>query len=212
VLDLVDEANDLGEEDKGNIIQFVTDLKDINCKIESLLRQKARINWIKLGDSNTKFYHSSITRRRILNQIKGVEVDGVWKEDIEVVRTFARSLFEKRFSKLAHFKVRLGNVDFQALMEEENARVTARISKEEIREAVWQCEGLKSPNRDGFNFNFIKGNWETINEDIQQAIQSFEDTGNIPKGCNCSFIVLVPKIKDPTYLEEYELAYLKSRL
>jgi len=79
----------------------------------------------------------------------------------------------------------------------------AKISEEEVREAVWQCEGSKSPGPDVFNFNFIKGSWETIKQDILQVVESFEASGKFPKGCNCSFIALVLKVKDPMSLDEY---------
>jgi len=40
--------------------------------------------------------------------------------------------------------------------------------------------------------------------DIVHAFESFEHSGIIPKGCNCSFIALVPKVKDPKNLDEYK--------
>ena len=47
------------------------------------------------------------------------------------------------------------------------------------------------------------GYWKTLKQDIIQVVQSFESIGKIPKGCNCSFIALISKVKDPTNLEEY---------
>ena len=35
------------------------------------------------------------------------------------------------------------------------------------------------------------------------VVQSFQVTGHIPKGCNASFIALVPKVRDPTHLDQY---------
>ena len=70
-------------------------------------------------------------------------------------------------------------------------------------DAVWQCEGAKSPGPDGYNFNFIKKNWELLKEDFVAALSLFHETGCIPKGCNASFIALVPKVRDPSKLEQY---------
>jgi len=81
--------------------------------------------------------------------------------------------------------------------------LSTKITEEEIRKEIWQCDGTKSSEPNDFNFNFIKGSWETLKYDIYQAIQSFEKKGRIPKGCNCSFIALVPKINDLTKLDEY---------
>jgi len=58
---------------------------------------------------------------------------------------------------------------------------------------VWQCEGTKSPGPDGFNFNFIKKNWEVMKKDIVEAVRLFHETGCIPRGCNASFVALSPK-------------------
>jgi hypothetical protein len=39
---------------------------------------------------------------------------------------------------------------------EDNAELIAPFSIEEVKEAVWSCDGNKSPGPDGFNLNFIK--------------------------------------------------------
>jgi len=78
-----------------------------------------------------------------------------------------------------------------------------KFTEEEIKEAVWQCEGTKNPGPDGFNFNFIKDNWSTLKQDIVDVVQSFQVTGHISKGYNASFIALAPKVRDPTHLDQY---------
>ena len=65
---------------------------------------------------------------------------------------------------------------------------------------MWQCEGSKSPAPDGFNFNFIKKSWEFIKEEFVAALALFHETGTIPKGCNASFMALLPKVKDHVLL------------
>jgi len=42
-----------------------------------------------------------------------------------------------------------------------------------------------------------------MEEDIFKAVRLFQVTGRIPKGCNASFITLVPKVKDPLKIEQY---------
>jgi len=39
--------------------------------------------------------------------------------------------------------------------------------------------------------------------DILKAVRQFQNTGCIPKGCNASFIALVPKVQDPSKLDQY---------
>ena len=77
------------------------------------------------------------------------------------------------------------------------------IIEVEIREAVWQCEGTKSPGPDGFNLGFIKKHWGILKQDVVHVINDFQSNGFIPKGCNASFIALIPKNDNPMGLHEY---------
>jgi len=68
---------------------------------------------------------------------------------------------------------------------------------------MWDCESNKSLGPDDFNFSFIKKFWGSIKGDIMQAINSFYSTSKWPKGCNVSFIALVPKCNNPQGLYQY---------
>jgi len=103
-------------------------------------------------------------------------------------------------------------VEFKKLAQETSVSLIANFTYEEIKEAVWQCECSKSPGPDGFNFNFIKENWVVLKEEVVEAVKSFQELGCIPKGCNASFIALVPKVKDPLSLDQYKPIYLVGSL
>ena len=77
------------------------------------------------------------------------------------------------------------------------------FTEEEVKEAVWQCEGTKSPGPDGFNFNFIKKSWNSLKTDFVVGLECFHEIGIVPKGCNASFIALVPKVRDPCNLHQF---------
>jgi len=94
-------------------------------------------------------------------------------------------------------------VDFKSLPEAISLSMVEVFSEKEVKEAVWMCEGTKSPGPDDFNFNFIKSNWETLKVDIMEAVYSFQESGVFPKGCNASFIALVPKVKDPIMIDQF---------
>jgi len=77
------------------------------------------------------------------------------------------------------------------------------FTEEEVKGAVWQCEGSKSPGPDGFNFTFIRNCWDFLKSDIMEVFHLFQETGVIPKGCNASIIALVPKVSDPLSLDQF---------
>jgi len=66
--------------------------------------------------------------------------------------------------------------------------------------AVW---GSKSPGPDGFNFNFIQNCWDVIKSDVMAAVNFFHATGSFPKGCNASFIALIPKVREPSSFDQF---------
>lgn len=109
-----------------------------------------------------------------------------------------KDFFEARFMEGENLQVRLDNVPFKRISEEDNVNILKAFSEEEIKEAIWDCEGAKSPGRpDGYNFEFIKISWDIVKSDFVRAIQNFENSG-----LNASFIALIPKVSNPSNLNE----------
>ncbi|GKA30743.1 RNA-directed DNA polymerase, eukaryota [Tanacetum coccineum] len=79
----------------------------------------------------------------------------------------------------------------------------AVVSVEEIKKAVWDCGVDKSPGPDGFTFGFYKRFWDLIGNDVVAAVKSFFDSGYFSKGCNSSFITLIPKIPDAKLVKDF---------
>ncbi|XP_019432892.1 PREDICTED: uncharacterized protein LOC109339825 [Lupinus angustifolius] len=152
---------------------------------DNLLLQKSRQRWLRDGGSNTKFFHASINRSRRSKTVHGMLVNGEWVEDP----------IKNRPS--------LGVIDFKRISKEDNCFLTAKIEEAEINEVVWSCEGNKSPGPDGYNFTFIKKFWDCLKTDIFAMVDDFFCSGNLARGCNASFIVLIPKTSCPQGLGEY---------
>ncbi|XP_068497843.1 uncharacterized protein [Phaseolus vulgaris] len=144
-LDCQDCIVDLREYDRLKRFELVGRLKETEKKLDSLICQKVRANWFKNGDSCTKFFHSSLRWRRLRNEVKGVEVGGIWCEEPTTVRQEAKKLFENRFKAMKDFGVRLDKVEFKFFSLENNMSLTTAFSEEEIRDVVWLCDGSKSP-------------------------------------------------------------------
>jgi len=53
---------------------------------ESMLRQKARLKWLKEGDKNSNYFHRLINHRRRHNVIQGLIIDGVWVHEPSSVK------------------------------------------------------------------------------------------------------------------------------
>ena len=64
-------------------------------------------------------------------------------------------------------------------------------------------QDLKAPGPDGFLALFYKQLWPTVGNDVVKAVTSFFILGSMPKEVNCSLIVLIPKISNPTSVNHF---------
>lgn len=85
-LDMIDEVFGLEEYEviKRNESNALL-LRELKRK-HTLSYQKARCKWINEGDCNTRFFHNYINRRRKINELIGIKVDGEWKEEVVDVK------------------------------------------------------------------------------------------------------------------------------
>jgi len=203
-LDVKDEGDALPESLRTRRLVLINHVEENNKKLESMFRQKARANWLTFGDSNSKFNHYVIRWKRLRNEVKGVEVGSFWVEESKVARREVVKLFEAKFSATQDFGVRLEHVEFKSLLEEVSLSLVSKITEEEVKDVVWLYEGSKSPEPDDFNFNFIKNSWEVLKLDVVAVVHPFQETSCISKECNASFIILVPKVRDPISLDQYK--------
>ena len=97
----------------------------------------------------------------------------------------------------------LDGVAFSKIDNADNEILCSEFTEHKILETVGQCGSNKSLGPDGYNFHYIKNNWDIIGANMINAIHCFYVSGYIPKGCNASFISLVPKKVNPTSFNEY---------
>jgi len=90
-----------------------------------------------------------------------------------MVKKNVRYFYKFKFSGDVCQHVRLDNIDFNKITDEDNAMLIRSISEEGIKDVVWSCDSVKSLGPDGFNFGFIKFCWEEIKMDFIRAVQDF---------------------------------------
>lgn len=86
---------------------------------------------------------------------------------------------------------------------QDNFLLISPFTEEEVKAAVWQCDGAKSPGPDGYNFNFIKSFWGILKENITTFLAEFQTHDKLVRGSNTSFLTLIPKIASPQNLTHY---------
>ncbi|XP_057774940.1 uncharacterized protein LOC130993921 [Salvia miltiorrhiza] len=170
----------------------------------SLLQHKAKARWLKEGYLNSSFYHKVIVGRRKKNEMLGMMFENQWIDEPTVIKERVKNFFEKNFRK-RNRTLPILRSDFAArkLSNEDKMWLIRPFTEEEIKDAIWSCEGNKSPGPEDFNINFWIKSWEVIKDDFIQVMKDFHTKGKIPRDCNSSFIVLIPN-KDEAYsLDEF---------
>ncbi|XP_057249914.1 uncharacterized protein LOC130591042 [Beta vulgaris subsp. vulgaris] len=142
--------------------------------------QQSRIQRLKSGDLNTKFFHMVASNRRRRNNIGSIKINGSIKSDPKEIKTGANDFFTSIFHEKHQARPVFDGLSFNQLSQEQSDALTAHLSTTEIDQAWPPCNPDKAPGPDGFNFKFIKASWEIIKHDIYSAIQEFWTSCKLP--------------------------------
>ncbi|GJV58064.1 hypothetical protein Tco_1459069 [Tanacetum coccineum] len=144
--------------------------------------QKAKIKWAIEGDENSKFFHGFINNKFTKSRIKGLNINGLWVSEPNLVKSHIFNFYEHKFKNTNPNRIRFTSDRFKRLSDFDISLLEAPISNDEIQKAVWSCGGGKSLGPDGFTFKFIKEYWDTIGIDFINMVKRFEIDGEIPRG------------------------------
>ncbi|CAN1152522.1 Transposon TX1 uncharacterized 149 kDa protein [Linum perenne] len=159
-----------------------------------------RTKWLDLGDKRTKFFHHSVAQQRKRNTVKSLMDDNGNIQTSEermgdITVSFYKALFETSnppsgvhcwFPPQSHGR---------KVSNEMNINLTALVSNEEIREAIFDIGTDKAPGSDGFTSAFFQHYWDIIGREVTDAISFFFRSGRILKSINHTWISLLPKVK-----------------
>jgi len=189
----------VGEEEINTRLSLIKQLRDLEHLEDMDISQKARIKWGVEGDENSKYFHASLNRKRRQMAIKGIMKEGGWEMEPGIVKQEFLNHFQTRFAREKGIRIPVVSNNFKVLSVEQIQDLDDVFSQDEIKRAVWDCGSDKAPGPDGFTFGFMKRYWEVVKDDVFNLVLEFQANKAIPKGCNPSFIALIPKIGDPKY-------------
>ncbi|GKU93949.1 hypothetical protein SLEP1_g7498 [Rubroshorea leprosula] len=148
-LDIKSEEIELDENEVLFRKECFQEMWDISRKREAMWKQKARNNWIRLGDANTAFFHRSVQARRAQNAISGILGEDGWVEEPTRVKEEAVRYFSQLFQNEQWKRPVLGGVHFNRISVAQREWLERPFSVEEIEEGLQSCDGAKAPGPDG---------------------------------------------------------------
>ena len=129
---------------------------------------RSRLNWIRLGDANSKLFHACVSDRWCKNFIQSIHTDtGIAISNVNNEQALF-SRFSDHLGSLTlcspclYFAcIRMPHHDLSALEEP--------FTEKEIRDAIFSLPSVKALGPDGFIGAYLKSCWEIIKNDITLA-------------------------------------------
>jgi hypothetical protein len=144
---------------------------------EQMLRQKSKIDWLKLGDGNNRYFHASLKAKQ-----KQCELKAIYKEDDTMVTTHEEieqevlGLYGNLMGKADTNLEGIGIVsmrDGPQLTSDQRMMLVAPVQETEIFTALKSIGDLKAPGLDGYGAMFFKASWNIIKLDVIAVVQEF---------------------------------------
>nr|XP_043613399.1 uncharacterized protein LOC122585332 [Erigeron canadensis] len=165
---------------------------------ERFLKQKAKVEWLRVGDSNSAYFHKVVKSRTACNRIDSIrDSDGSQVDDELVAKVFEAhyTIFlvqpglVSELDQIGLFSNRLSYDKALAMIVD--------ISDAEIKDAIFSMGNDKSPGPDGYSTAFFKGVWDIVGLEVINVVRYFFVSGKLLKEVNHTAISLIPKVSTP---------------
>ncbi|XP_019197208.1 PREDICTED: uncharacterized protein LOC109191092 [Ipomoea nil] len=167
-------------------------------------RQRAKEMWYKGGDSNSRFFHHSVNRRRRRNRIRGLrDVNGDFTEDEQRMGDIMVDYFANLFSSAEGEAGPVLECVDSRINGDQNAMLIREVTVEEVKDALFAMHPDKSPGPDGLSPAFFQTYWDIVGPEVVSFCRLFMFTGMLPDHINDTHIVLIPKCKSPESMSDF---------
>ena len=190
------------------------ELQNLMVLEEHMWSQRAKSDWLRYGDQNTKYFQCRAFERNKRNYISGIEnAIGAWTEDESQVGDILLRFYSNMFSLAnpTHFDSVLFGVE-SSVTEAMNSDLVKPFEVSEIYVALHQMDSNTSPGPDGLPLLFYKQFWSKVGGEVSEAVLSVLNSGIILDKLNHTFLALIPKIHSPRKVSDFKPISLSNVL
>jgi len=141
-----------------------------------------------------------------------IDANGAHLKDLTEIREAAPEYYNELFSQDSYWNVFPKLVVKRKLTPEARKWLIRPVTKEEVKQAVFQLNAEKAPGFDGFTAGFFQKNWSLVGEETTEAIISFFTSGRLIQELNHTCIASVPKSLDAIHLNDFRLIFCCNTL
>nr|KYP38636.1 Transposon TX1 uncharacterized [Cajanus cajan] len=170
---------------------------------ETLWFQKSRESWVKLGNKNTRFFHTQTVVKRNKSHIHGLYLTlGNWCTDEDQLQTATVEFFRDLIGQSSRVTTSPITPRLSPIPTEATTMLGSAPSKEEVFVALKSMPSYKAPGPDGFQAIFYKMYWHIIGDDVWKVVRDAFITRTFDPNL-AKILTLIPKVADPKWLKDF---------
>uniref|UniRef100_A0A803NUC0 CCHC-type domain-containing protein n=1 Tax=Cannabis sativa TaxID=3483 RepID=A0A803NUC0_CANSA len=182
-------------------------LDDLLEQEEMYWQQRSRVDWLQLGDRNTKFFHSKASARKANNKIKFLQTESgarvTSKHDMaEAIQDYFANIFHSQTVDEDALQATLNCIP-ATITPEMNMNLIKPFTPSEVKDALFSMGSDKSPGIDGMSAMFYQRHWDIVGDSVVSAVLNVLNHGVDPSPLNSTIITLIPKKKKPMFVKDY---------
>lgn len=180
-----------------NVKECTDDVLQWNALEEQVLKQKSRVEWLRLGDGNNAYFHASLKAKHkhygihMLQKSDGSTATTQHELEEEILQFYGGLVGTSSRS--------MAGIDIVAMRKgrqltiAEGASLVAPVTESEIYTALKGIGDLKAPGVDNYGAHFFKFAWSVVKKDVVAAVMEFFEKGKMYKAVNSTLVTLIPK-------------------
>jgi hypothetical protein len=160
----------------------------------TIARSRSRIQWLKEGDANTRFFHLHARHRKKKNSIGKLVSDAGICTDHDDKERLIHHFYNGLLGTAGNREL---TIDLQALEMPTHDLTCLEVpfAEKEVWETIKQMPLDKAPGPDGVTGNFYKSCWAIIKGDIMSAMSAVWSRKFLNfQQLNSAYITLIPKV------------------
>uniref|UniRef100_A0A803PTP9 DUF4283 domain-containing protein n=1 Tax=Cannabis sativa TaxID=3483 RepID=A0A803PTP9_CANSA len=142
------------------ISHLQSELNRLLLKEEIFWKQRSRVDWLRAGDKNSRFFHQKASIRKRNNYIRGLTLpDGSITHDTQTIFTQFHSYYTDLFCSQGVSPSAIASIlqgVTTTLSSSQSAFLAEEFTADEIKTAMFSLSGDKSPGPDGLNSYFYQ--------------------------------------------------------
>eukprot|EP00253_Pinus_taeda_P015705 PITA_15705 len=194
-MDIMEGIEEERTQEEGRVLN---QLEERRKQEEILWKQKSRVQWLREGERNTKFFHKEMVQHRQRNRIFSIKnQEGqrvIQHEEIEKVmvnhfKDILREPQTNRADAIAKISTEIPNV----VTRDQNLALMRKITMEEVEDIVRNMKRNKAPGPDGYTVEFFQAGWKFLAAEVLEVVEEARINQRIWPGINSTLLTLIPK-------------------